>query len=360
MKRTALTLSLYATYGCLGYILAGLGAILPELRAERDLPRTEAALYPSGFAIGLILVGLFGPRLAGRLGRFAVPAALTCLVGGTVLLAAGIGRLDSGFGALALGLGGAGLVLVVPAQLRTTHRTDEASTVALTEANAVSSAGSVLAPLLVGAALATGLGWRAGFAGVPLLAAVIVLAFLLTSKRVLAPAEPAPADTEPTSARAPRAFLGWWSLLVLAVAVEFCLLFWSADYLRTAQSLPADVATSASAGFVLGMAAGRALIGVALRWSRGPLRLLLASSALATTGVLLFWASPALIAAVAGLVLAGLGIALLYPVTLGQALASWPDNPVRAAARCALASRSAQPHSSSPPSPTSPASVRRS
>lgn len=341
MKRTALTLSLYATYGCLGYILAGMGAILPELRAERDLPRTETALYPSGFALGLIVVGLFGPRVAGRLGRFAVPVALACLTGGTALLAAGTGRLDSGLGALALGLGGAGLVLVVPAQLRAAHRSDEASTVALTEANAVSSAGSVLAPLLIGAALAVGVGWRAGFAGVPLLAALVVLAFLLSSKGQLASAEPADAatmDAEPAGRRAPRAFLGWWSLLVLAVAAEFCLLFWSADYLRTEQALAADAASATSAGFVVGMAAGRAGIGPALRWSGGPLRLLLASSALATTGVILFWASPGVVAAVAGLVLAGLGIALLYPVTLGQALASWPANPVRAAARCALAS----------------------
>jgi fucose permease len=86
------------------------------------------------------------------------------------------------------------------------------------------------------------------------------------------------------------------------------------------------------------MAAGRAGIGPALRWSGGPLRLLLASSALGLVGVLLFWASPGAVPAVAGLVLAGLGIALLYPVALSEALASWPSNPVRAAARCALAS----------------------
>jgi len=47
----------------------GLGAILPELRAERDLPRGEAALYPSGFALGLVVVGPVGPAWCGGAAR---------------------------------------------------------------------------------------------------------------------------------------------------------------------------------------------------------------------------------------------------------------------------------------------------
>src|SRR4051794_7532716 len=102
--RTAETLGLYAALGCLGYLLTALGAILPELREERGLPRAEAALYPSAFALGLVIVGLVGHRLAGRLGRYAVPAALTALVGGAALLAASGERLGTAAGALVLGL----------------------------------------------------------------------------------------------------------------------------------------------------------------------------------------------------------------------------------------------------------------
>ncbi|NDU77211.1 hypothetical protein GWI34_32000, partial [Actinomadura sp. DSM 109109] len=175
--RTAETLGLYAAFGCLGYLLTALGAILPELREERGLPRAEAALYPSAFALGLVVVGLAGHRLAARLGRSAIPLALASLAGGAALLAAAGGRAGTAAGALVLGLGGAGLVQLVPAALRAAHDGD--GTIQIGEANAVSSAASVLSPILIGAALAHHLGWRPAFAAPPLLAAAVLLLLLL-------------------------------------------------------------------------------------------------------------------------------------------------------------------------------------
>jgi MFS family permease len=155
---TAQTWGLYLAFGALGYVITGLGVILPELRLERDLPRGEAALYPSGFALGLIVVGLLGDRIARRLGRSAIPAAMAALATGALILALGTGRLDTGLGAVLLGLGGAGLVQLGPVALRSLH--GRRSTVAISRANAVASAGSVLVPLVVGLALGAGLGWR--------------------------------------------------------------------------------------------------------------------------------------------------------------------------------------------------------
>ncbi|MFC7733317.1 hypothetical protein [Actinomadura keratinilytica] len=63
--RTAGTPVRHTAFGRLGHVPTGLGAILPELRAERDLPRGEAALYPSGFALGLVVVGPVGPAWCG-------------------------------------------------------------------------------------------------------------------------------------------------------------------------------------------------------------------------------------------------------------------------------------------------------
>jgi hypothetical protein len=42
--------------------------------------------------------------------------------------------------------------------------------------------------------------------------------------------------------------------------------------------------------------------------------------------------------AAAGLAVAGLGVALLYPTTVSRTIAAWPHAPDRAAARAALAS----------------------
>jgi fucose permease len=85
------------------------------------------------------------------------------------------------------------------------------------------------------------------------------------------------------------------------------------------------------------MAVGRASAGPAVRRGGRPDRLLAMAALVGVAGFAVLWTSPAPLA-VAGLLVAGLGVALLYPVILGQALGAWPEQPVRAAARCALAS----------------------
>ncbi|MEU8797264.1 MFS transporter [Spirillospora sp. NPDC048819] len=330
LRRTSATFGLYATFGCLGYLLTALGAILPELREERGLPRAEVALYPSAFALGLVVIGFTGHRLAGRLGRLALPTALAALAGGAGIMAVAGGRLGTGIGALVLGLGGAGLVQLIPAGLRDLHGGDGA--VPIGEANAVASTASVLSPILIGAALAHGLGWRFAFAVPPL----AVAAALLLTRRAVAPAA-AEATVPAAGERTPRAFVSRWLDLVLAVGVEFCMVFWAADFLRSAKDLGSGAATTYSAAFLLGMAIGRIMSGPVVRAAGRPDRLLAAATLVGVAGFAIMWTAPAPVT-VAGLLVVGLGVALLYPVILAQALAAWPSQPVRAAARCALAS----------------------
>ncbi|WP_242900682.1 MFS transporter [Actinomadura terrae] len=341
--RSAGTIGLYAAFGCLGYLLTGIGAILPELRAERGLPRAEAALYSSAFALGLVVVGLVGHRLAVRLGRHAIPTALAALISGATVMAVSGGRAGVGFGALLTGLGGAGLVQVVPSALRAVHGGE--ATVPIGEANAVSSAGSVLAPPIIGMALAHGLGWRAAFAIPPL----ALGAALLLTRSVVVPAQPAPGALtrekpeakpveEPVPAPADRvSFFGRWCDLVLAVGVEFCMVFWAADFLHHVKGLGSGSATTLSAAFVLGMATGRVASGPVVRFVRRPDRILALAALVALTGFTALWTVPSPFAVV-GLLVMGLGVALLYPVILSEALAAWPTRPVQAAGRCALAS----------------------
>ncbi|MEU9841649.1 hypothetical protein AB0C69_20755 [Actinomadura sp. NPDC048032] len=115
------------------------------------------------------------------------------------------------------------------------------------------------------------------------------------------------------------------------------MVFWAADFLGSVKGLGAGSAATLSAGFVLGMAAGRAAAGPVVRRGGRPDRLLALAAGVGLGGFAVLWASPAPVA-VAGLVVTGLGVALLYPVILGQALAARPSDPARAAARCALAS----------------------
>jgi fucose permease len=335
MRRSRATLTLYAAFGCLGYLLNGLGVVLPELRGELGLSRIEVALYPATFAIGLVGVGVVGDRVARALGPRALPAALAALGGGALLLASGVDRLLSGAGALLFGAGGAGLVQLAPASLRVEH--GQRAATAIAEANATASAASVLAPLLVGAALRTGIGWRSGYLVLPLVAVAALVASLARARRTAGPQAAGRARAGSSQPASP-AFLGRWLDVLLVVAVEFCLVFWAADYLHAERGFSADGAAVGAALFLLGMAAGRAAAMPVTRLLPVPARLLAVAAALAGAGFAVLWTVDQPVAAAAGLLLAGLGVALLYPVALAEALAAWPGDPDRAAARCALAS----------------------
>lgn len=330
MRRTRATVTLYAALGCLGYVLTGLGVVLPELRDGLGLSRLEVALYPSAFAVGLLVVGAAGERFARALGARALPLALAALVGGALLLATGLDRALSGVGALVLGLGGAGIVQLVTAGLRAEH--GDHAAVALAEANAASSTASVLAPLAVGAAIAAGLGWRAGYVAVPLTAAAVVV---LTSRT--READPAAAQREPPGGP-PPAFRARWADLLLVVAVEFCLALWAADFLRTEYRLTAAAASASTSLLVAGMALARAASSRITRRIPRALHLVTGSAVVTGAGFAALWAGGHPAVAATGLFIAGLGVALLYPVTIAEALAAWPAAPQRAAARAALAS----------------------
>jgi predicted MFS family arabinose efflux permease len=331
MRRDGNTLALYGSLGCLGYLFAGLGPALPHLRDELGLSRTAVALYPSALALGLLVVGLAGHLVLPRLGRRAVPAATTVMSGGALVFGLGHDRFTCGAGALLLGLGAAALVYAVPLALRAAH--GDQATAAVGEANGVSSAGGLLAAPLVGAALGLGLGWRPGYLAVPLLAAaVLIMATLRVPPKGVEPAERRPGS------RTPRAFVARWLDIVLAVSAEFCFALWAADLLQSQRGLEAGAASAVAGLFVLGMVAGRAVASPVTRLVPSPPVVVAGSALVATSGASVLWLVADPVAAGAGLLVAGLGVALLYPVSLVRALAAWPEEPDRAAARCTFAS----------------------
>jgi MFS family permease len=154
------------TYGLVGYFAfmeTVLGPVMPFLRTELDLDYTKASLHFSAFALGSVLLGLFGDRVVGRFGRRA------SLWGGAFGMAAGAVILISSptaFGTIpaAFAMGLCGALLLVTSQALLSDRHGEYSAVAVTESNVTASACAIAAPLLVGASAASGLGWRAALA----------------------------------------------------------------------------------------------------------------------------------------------------------------------------------------------------
>jgi fucose permease len=331
LSRGYVTWLLYAIYGCMAFLLNGLGAVLAPLQTELGVKRGDVAFYPSLFALGLVVVGLSGGSLVARIGR---RPTLRLSIGGMVLgglLFAVPGRIPTLLGALLLGLGAALLIQLVPALLAALHKRSAAA--ALGEANGVASAASVVAPLAVGAALAAGIGWRIGYLAAPLIA--LAAAFLPVWRLDVPSTQPLPEGS--VSEPGTRLFGRWFDLLV-AVSVEFCMIFWAASAMGDWHHAAAGQAPALASLFLVGMATGRFLASPITRLLPDTRVVILTSIGVAGTGFLLFWLAPFLVMSAAGLALTGLGVALLYPTIASLVVAAWPHSPDRAAARAALAS----------------------
>ncbi|GAA0329068.1 hypothetical protein GCM10010151_18630 [Actinoallomurus spadix] len=331
MTRDTATWVLYAVLSCMSYLLNGMGAVLAPLQDDLGVNRAQVAFYPTLFAAGLLLIGLVGGPLVGRVGRvMTLRLSVTCMIAGGLLLATPVRSLTL-VGALLLGVGGALLVQLVPALLGALH--PHAPAAAVGEANGLASAVSVLAPLAVAGALAAGLGWRAGYLVAPLVLMAIVA---LLSWNVPMPDAADVPDDAPAGSR--TALVGPWIEVLLAVSVEFCMVFWAASAVGDWHHASSGLAPAVAALFLVGMATGRSLAVPVTRRVHGHRALLLGCTAVAAAGFALFWAAPTLPLAGVGLAVAGLGVALLYPTTVSRTVAAWPHAPDKAAARAAMAS----------------------
>jgi MFS family permease len=332
LSRGYSTWLLYGLFGCMAFLLNGLGAVLAPLQKELGVSRGEVAFYPSLFAVGLLIVGLTGGALVSRIGRGpALRVAIAGLMLGGLLIAAPA-RIATLLGALLLGLGAALLIQLVPAVLASIQ--PRAAAAAIGEANGLASAVSVLAPLAVSAALAAGLGWRLGYLAAPLVA---LAAIALPVWRLALP-DTANSIRDSIASGTPAPMLGRWIDLLLAVSVEFCLVFWAASAFIAWNHVSLSQAPALASLFLVGMATVRAMSVLIIRRIPKPPVLILACAAVATAGFTLFWTAPTVALAAAGLLRAGVGVGLLYPTTVSRVIAAWPGAPDRAAARAALGS----------------------
>ncbi len=337
----------------MGFVLAGLGACVAILARDLDEPTSRLALLSSGFAAGLMLVAVVGPRM---LKLWPMPTVLglgsvVCAVG-AVLIAVAPAYAVAIAGGLLVGLGGAMLVLVAPLMLN-----GPTAAARLSRVNAVASGTGILAPLAIGTL--DGLGPSGRYA---MLAAAPPLLFLALLTRRTRPPQATVAPRWETEGErlsvpvlidsAPAVGLGrkWrrvgrrvvmdvgagWLRVVLAVSVEFCFVVWAVARL-VASGLPTAAAALLGSTFPIGMAVGRAIGPIRYRgWSP-----VFPSGALAACGTLLvsLFDAPALVAL--GLVVAGLGVAPLYPVTLAALVATPGLSSARLAAVGAMASGTA-------------------
>lgn len=326
----------YLALALYGYFLNILGPITPFLKEELHLTYTISSLHFTAFAIGILLVGVgghlviqrFGSKRSLWLGLFGISgSALLLLIGKHPAVTIGASFL--------MGLIGSLILAIVPSALAEQH--GEMKAVALSEANVTASLLATAAPLLVGWFANTVGDWRWALG---LMALAPVLMYLFLGK------DPAPAASTPSRERVqnnealPPLYWLYWLAIVLGVSAEFCMVFWSADYLEHVLGFLKASAAQAVSLFLAAMIVGR-FLGSRLVQQFSTRMVITVSIFLAGIGFVLFWSTGNAIVSLSGLFLTGLGIANFYPLLVSLAMNASNGNTIQAGARATLASGTA-------------------
>jgi fucose permease len=332
--RNRFTWLAYLSLAVYGYFLNALGPITPFLKDELSLTYTVSSFHFTAFAVGILLIGVGGHVLIQRIGQ--QPSLWLGLFGmslSVLLLVTGSNPLITVGACFLMGWVGSLILAIVPAALSEQH--GESKAVALSEANVISSLFAACAPLLVGW-FADSIGWRWSL-GLIALVPILMFIGLGSNSSTTVSAGPGSMQSKKTL---PWLYWIYWIAIVLAVSVEFCMVFWSADYVEQVLGLVrADAARSVSL-FLAAMILGRAL-GSRLVQRFSSRAVVLVAIVIAAIGFLLFWIATNLFLSLSGLFLAGLGVASLYPLILSLAISAAEGNTVQAGARATLASGTA-------------------
>jgi fucose permease len=330
-RRDAVTWYAYLLLGAFTYLVSMQGNILPFLRADLGLTYGMVSLHASALAAGMLVVGLFGERITRRLGRgAALGLGVVGAAAGAVLLCLAPAAWASLASCVVLGLFSAFIPSTVSALLSDIHR--DQREVAMSEANAMAYAFAVSVPLIAGLLVAAGWNWRLIPLAGALAGATIMLTFLNTRVPDASCADAA-ADARTTL---PPAFWFYWLALGFGVAVEFSVLLWAPAYLEKVIGLTTASAATGAIAFFIAMLAGRIVGSLLVRVVDDRL-LFVAVAAVTLIGFAIYTATQDPVVSVAGLFVLGLGIALLFPLTMSFALAAAAPASDHAGARLVLA-----------------------
>ncbi len=334
--RNRATWLMYLLLAFYAYFLNILGPITPFLKDELSLSYTISSLHFTAFALGIIIIGLVGHHFihfAGRQKSLWMGAVGLSL--GVALLVAGRSPLVTIGASFLMGLVGSLILAIVPSALSDQHGANQA--VAISEANVVSSLISAAAPLLVGWFALTAGGWRLALVVGALAPAALDFGLGRTALPTTAgDAEQAAARRQPL----PGSYWVLWAALLVAVSVEFCMIFWSAEYMEQGLGLARAEAAQSTSLFLAGMIGGR-LAASRLVQRFAALKVVIASNLLAGAGFLVYWSAAVPWLGAVGLFITGLGVSSLYPLILSMAIGASGGNSVQAGARASLASGTA-------------------
>lgn len=294
-----------------GFYVASIGAVIAVLAAEFGVPAESLSWVGSTYGVGLFIVAAAGRLLLRRGPGPAMLAAAAIFVAGTALVALPSMLALVFVGTVLQSLAASVIVLLAPVILA--RDTD----VRLTRMNAIASLVGITASPLLGIVAGAGFRGRLGLLVlVPLLGWLIWTLVATGSWKPLAAQLPATEPQALPSRARPAAVARRWFAIVMAVSVEFCFVVWGVTRLR-ATGLDTSLAAILGIGFAVGMAVGR----LAGPWILRRLPAVRFGAGVATAGTLLVALTDQWPTVTAGFIIAGVGIATLYPVTLAQLMA---------------------------------------
>ncbi len=321
------TLVTYASLSTWAWFVYGFGASLALLRDDQGTSAWVGGLHGTALAAGGILGALATPRLNRRFGRGIVTRGAIIGVVLCILWFLWPGTPVGSTIAAIFVTCFFGNILVVCINSFIADHQGAASPAAFTESLSLAALMGLLAPLGVGLATASVLGWRAG-----LLVTVIAYAIIEVVRGRRLSVYGASEEPGSTRDRSPLPPLTWWSLVAgtCYIGAEFCLSLWGVDLLRDRAGLSPAAAAAGLATILGGIFLGRALgIRLTERWDP---ELLLRGSLIA--GLVAFtvaWISTAPAVILVALFLTGFGLSLTWPLSMARIMASAEGRNDRAA-----------------------------
>src|SRR6185295_12237327 len=215
----------------LGYALLvgglSVGTVLGELRHQFHLSGVIAALHGSTFGFASLLAGFCGVRVVDRLGRrSSLLVSAVAITSGITMFCLGPAWPVTLAGTALAGMGGALLVMVMPALISDHHGEHRAT--AFAAVNGAPGLAGVMFSLVIGAALALELSWRPPYL---ILTAIIVLALTLVAWPVAVPESARHGEFTLAHLRDRDVFVPWLHI-INAVFSEFAIGVWATTFLK--------------------------------------------------------------------------------------------------------------------------------
>ena len=322
------TLISFFSLSAWSWFVYGFGASLALLSEDQGSAAWVTGLHAPALALGGVVGALATPRLTHRFGRGvmmrvgAIGAALAILcylIPGLPV----VGTLAAIFVATFFG----NIIVVCVNSFISVHQ-GTAAPAAFTENLALAALMGLLAPVAVGAAAASALGWRVG-----LLVAVIafVLLELWRGRRLAIYGTPGETVTRKEGGALPA--LTYWAVIAgtMYVGAEFCISLWGATFLHEQTGMSKAASAAGLGAYLGGLFVGRAFgSGLARRFDAE--LLLRISLGVGIAMFLIAWlnASPTIV--LGFLFLTGLALSLAWPMSLARIMRSAGVNVDRAAA----------------------------